>query len=350
MRDVKINPTYEEVRESPVLRCEEDLPPRYWEYRKKWEENPKKGIVEDFPLNLDLEVTSYCNLRCPMCYRTFEGWEKKNHPRLGYMDWNLFKKCIDEGADYGLYAVKLNYEGEPLLHPKLPEMIAYAKKKGVVDVQFNTNGVLLKGDLAKKIIDAGVDKVIISFDSIKKERYESIRVGAVFEEVVRNVEEFVKLRNESGRKGPCIRISMVKMKENLDEVDEFYRFWKERGVDLVTYVNYVNYKGKDPEADKRYISHPIRLRDDFVCAQLWQRMFVLQDGTITPCCGDLDAQEVLGNAWTDSLRDVWLGDKFSRLRDLHWSGRYKEMKICRTCTLPYTVALLEDLEMKGAEG
>ncbi len=342
-KDVKINPTYEEVREADILPCEADLPERYWEYRRKWNENPKHNIVEDFPLNLDLEVSSYCNLRCPMCYRTLENLEEKNPSRLGFMDWRLFQKCIDEGSEYGLYAVKLNYEGEPLLHPKLPEMIAYAKKKGVVDVQFNTNGVLLKGDLAKKILDAGVDRVIISFDSIHKERYEAIRVGAKFEEVVRNVEEFVKLRDKSGRKGPCIRVSMVKMKENLDEVDEFYRFWKERGVDLVTYVNYVNYKGKDPNAGERYIAQPVKLRDDFICAQLWQRMFVLQDGTITPCCGDLDAQEVLGNAWTDSLHKVWLGARLTHLRELHWIGRYKEMKICQTCTLPYTVAAIEQV-------
>ncbi len=342
-QDVKINPTYEEVKLKDPLPCEEVAPPRYHEYRRKWVENPKNNVVEDFPLNLDLEVTSYCNLRCPMCYRTIADLDASQDPSLGYMDWELYKKCIDEGADYGLYAVKLNYRGEPLLHPQLPEMIAYAKAKGVVDVQFNTNGVLLKGDLARRILDAGVDRVIISFDSIRKERYESIRVGARFEEVVRNVEEFVKLRDKSGRKTPCIRVSMVKMKENLEEVEEFRRFWEERGVDIVSYVNYVNYMGKDPEAEQRYVGRPVRMRDDFVCAQLWQRLFVWCDGRVTPCCGDLEGGERLGDAWKDSLHEIWVGERLQYLRRLHWEGNYKRMKICTTCTLPYTVAVMEEM-------
>ncbi len=346
-KEVKINPTYEEVRDRDVLKCEEDLPGRYWEYRRKWEENPKKNIVEDFPLNLDLEVSSYCNLRCPMCYRTLVDFEGKENKRLGFMSWELFSKCIDEGAEYGLYAVKLNYLGEPLMHKDIPKMIAYAKKKGVVDVQFNTNGVLLEGELAERIIDSGVDRVIISFDSIKKEKYEAIRIGARFEDVVKNVEDFIALRRKKGLKRPCIRVSMVKMRDNLDEVDEFYNFWMERGVDLVTYVNYVNYMGKDPDAEKRYISKPTKMRDDFICAQLWQRLFVWWDGRITPCCGDYEAGCLLGDANKDSLHEIWVGPRLQSLRDLHWNGRYKEMSICRQCTLPYTVAVMEGMDTDG---
>ena len=339
---VKINPTYEELKEAEWLECEEALGARYKEYRRLWNELPQKGEVSEFPLNLDIESTSFCNLKCPMCYRTLVDFDSKHSDRLGFMDLGLYKKIIDEGAKYGLYAIKLNYTGEPLLHKQLPEMIEYAKKNGVVDVQFNTNGVLLRGDLAERVLDAGVDRIIISFDSIKKERYEQIRVGAVFEEVVRNVEDFVSLRNKKGMKKPCVRISMVKMKENLDEVDEFYRFWKER-VDLVTFVNYVNYLGEDKEADKRYIAKIDNQDDDFICAQLWQRMFIIWDGTITPCCGDLDISLKLGNAKTDSIYNIWHSGEYQQMRKWHWEGNYRKMAICNKCTLPYTSKILDEL-------
>ncbi len=341
-KNVRINPTYEEIKDQNILECEKHLPERYWEYRRKWEINPKYNIVEDFPLNLDLEVTSYCNLRCPMCYRTIVKMDKTKKEKLGFMSWQLFQKCIDEGAQYGLYAIKLNYRGEPLLHKDLPKMIAYAKKKGVVDVQFNTNGVLLKGDLAREILEAGVNKVIISFDSIRKEKYEKIRVGAVFEEVVKNVEDFIHLRDSLGLKSSvCVRVSMVKMKDNLDEVDEFYNFWKQRGADIISYVNYVNYLGLDPQAENRYPKKPNAMKDDFICAQLWQRLFVLWNGTVTPCCGDLEANCKLGDANTDSLYSIWKGTLLNNLRSLHWNGQYKQMQICNKCSLPYTVAALE---------
>ncbi len=342
-KDVWINPTYEEAREKEVLRCEEDLPDLYWDYRRRWNENPKKNIVEDFPLNLDLEVSSLCNLRCPMCARTYLNFDETDRVKSGFMEWSLFQKCIDEGSEYGLCAIKLNYMGEPLLHKDLPRMIRYAKDKGVLDVQFNTNGVLLRGKLAEEIIEAGVDKVIISFDSIKKERYEAIRVGAVFEDVVKNVEEFVKLRDKKGLKRPCVRVSMVKMKENLDEVDEFYKFWMDRGVDLVTYVNYVNHLGKDPEAEKRQIGY-VEVKQEFICAQLWQRLFVLTDGRVTPCCGDIDGSCVLGNAYEDSLHDIWVGQALQRFRQLHWEGRFREMEICRRCHLPTTATVLKSIQ------
>jgi len=123
-QDVKINATYSEVNienlEWPKHRSE-----RYWEYRKKWEDYPKSGYVSDFPLCLDIETTNICNLS-GMCPRTIQI-DNETYVDIGTMDMGLYKKIIDEGEENGLYSIKLQYLGEPLLDKYICERIKYAK-------------------------------------------------------------------------------------------------------------------------------------------------------------------------------------------------------------------------------
>ena len=98
----------------------------YQEYRKNWEEYPKKCFVSRFPLHLDIELTNRCNLNCKFCpYHSEDAPFKPNI--YEDMDFEMYKQIIDEGSKKGLKAVKLNYRGEPLLYDKLPEAIKYAK-------------------------------------------------------------------------------------------------------------------------------------------------------------------------------------------------------------------------------
>ena len=114
MKYIKVNPTYTEVKVSDhAKKWEDSRPKRYWEYRQKWHLNPKNQIIEDFPLHIDFEASKRCNLRCPMCARTLKI-ERGDEFQEGDMDFNLFKKVIDQGAEKNLYSIKLNsYE---LLH------------------------------------------------------------------------------------------------------------------------------------------------------------------------------------------------------------------------------------------
>jgi len=166
---IKINPTYREIKKSKkLIEWEKEYPPKYWEYRRKWNENPKKQIVGDFPIHLDAESTRRCNLRCPMCPRTIK-LERGEPLEEDDMDFRLYKKIIDEGSENGLCSVKLCYLGEPLLCKDLPKMVKYAKENGIIDVMLNTNGVPLTERMSEKLIKAGLDKLFISFDSHIKE-------------------------------------------------------------------------------------------------------------------------------------------------------------------------------------
>ena len=168
--DTKINTGhYQFLGTDKIEDGEKSFGKKYFAYRKKWKDYPQKRIVGNFPLHLDIESTNTCNLNCPMCGR---NWMKE---RLGFIDFGLYKKIINQAAKYHLPSVKLNYRGEPLLHPKISEMVRYAKEKGILEVQFNTNGLLLNEKKAKELIEAGLDRIIFSFDGATKKTYEKIR-------------------------------------------------------------------------------------------------------------------------------------------------------------------------------
>lgn len=304
---------------------EEEKDPKYKEYRRKWNENPKNHIVGDFPIHLDIESTSSCNLKCVMCFQNF------NPPPKGYIDFELYKRIIDEGSQKGLCSVKLSIRGEPLLHPRIVDLVKYAKDKGVVEVMFNTNGNLLKEELSKRLIKAGLDKIIFSIDGITKEFYESIRIGGNFDRVLGNVKTLRRLKREMGTEKPYIRIQMVKLKKikNIDEhVKKYVEFWS----------RYADYVAAEEENEWDYSKNTGTVVDStFDCPMVYQRLMVRYDGTTTMCCGDLYAEMPIGNAKADKLGDMWKGEKINNVRKMNAQGKSHLVPICNKCGYRRTV-------------
>ena len=327
--DTPIDHNYHVESNDKVKRWESTLPEEYWDYRRQWENNPKNRVVGKFPIHLDIEATSSCNLKCTMCPRT-EMEANGTFWKVQNFDFELYKKLIDEGVKNGLKSVKYNYLGEPLLNPKLFQMIRYAKQAGVIDVMFNTNATYLSAKNAEKLLDSGIDKLFFSFDSPMKERYEKIREGAQFDEVLNNIKRFIKMRNDRGSLKPFTRVSMVLMQENQDEWPKFQALFAPI-VDAVAYVDYLDHNGQhNPE--KTLID--LTARDNrFCCPQLWQRTFVHPDGVATVCCIDSKRELVVGNVHDNTLAEIWTSDAYQRLRYLHQNGRSHEISACAKCPL-----------------
>ena len=131
MTKIQVNPNFHVLTGKNILDKDD---PAFREYRRKWEEWPRTFTIGEFPLHRDIEATCLCNLHCPFCATSYEPIGGR-----GFMSFETFKKIIDEGEEYGLCAIKLNSGGcgEPMLNKLLPEMVAYAKSKGVMDVNFN---------------------------------------------------------------------------------------------------------------------------------------------------------------------------------------------------------------------
>lgn len=314
----------------------------YREYRRNWNLWPKKGIVGDFPLNLDIEPTNKCNLACPFCYRTIAS--KKGSPifkwGLGSMSMDTYRKIMDQITVDGksaVPAIKLTHRGEPLLNKNLCEMIRMAKKKGAVDVIINTNGVLMTEDLAIELMDAGVDKVLFSFDSPYKEKYENTRVGAAYGEVLDNIRAFCSLRNSLKAYGTLIRVGMVVTDDVTErEKEDFYDLFSGCS-DLVSY-NAVHEEilidAVGNFTDKNGIRKNVK-EYKFADSQLWQRMTINWDGEAEICCENYKQEWELGNIHDSSVHDLWHGEQFRKVREAHAAGRWWEIPQCRKCTIPH---------------
>lgn len=312
----KTNANFHTIGGKSVFRSKDS---KFLEYRKNWEEWPKKFYVGEFPLHLDIEASGVCNLKCPFCAmrQKFIDCGPKS-----FMSLETFKKVIDEGAEHGLCAIKLNSceRGEPLLNKNLPEMVSYAKKKGIMDVYFNTNAVLLTSNIGKKLIGAGLDRLSISFEGMTPEFYEKSRVGASFNKVLNNIKDFIQLRDKMKAKKPLVRVQTVALPELAPQLNEYKEFW-EKIADEVSFIDFRDYS-KDRGG----------LVSDWICPFLWQRMLITCDGAISFCQLDYFNSLNLGNVnQGDSIRVAWRSDIVNKVRELHKKGRSHEVKLCGSC-------------------
>ena len=301
--------------------------PEFIEYRKLWKETAINHVKTEFPLHLDIEVTSYCNLLCPMCPRTHRVEMGKWENRM--MKLETFKKIIDEGCKKGLRAINLNNFGESLFNKNIIEMIRYAKKKGVLDIMMHTNGTKMDKNLDKDLINSGLDRIIFSVDSISKEIYEKIRVNAKFEDTIKNIKKFYNSRRELKSSKPSIRISMVRMKENDHEAKNFKNFWGDYA-DEISYTDYRNQDGLDKV--NRYTREK-KENKSYACPALWQRMTINATGEVTACCRDAGKRLKLGqmNGEEGTLTKIWEGEELKKARKLHEEKQAYRIDACNGC-------------------
>jgi len=298
----------------------------FLKYREDWKKTGLNHIVTDFPLHLDIEVTSYCNLACPMCPRThrveLNQWENR------MMKFETFKSIIDEGVKYGLKAINLNNFGESLFNKKILEMVKYAHENGVLDIMMHTNGTVMNDSLAEGLIKNGLNRIIFSMDSISKEIYEKIRIGAIFEKTVENVKKFYDIRQKMKSKTPIIRVSMVRMKENDHEAKDFKNFWGNYA-DEISYTDYRNQDGLDK------IDRYTKIKEEnksYSCPALWQRMTINATGEVTACCRDAGKRLTLGKYNKDNnLKSIWEGKILKESRILHEKKQAYKIDACNGC-------------------
>ena len=311
---IEVNSNFHHVAGKNLFKKDDQ---RFNEYRKRWNEWPKSFYVGEYPIFIDIEVTSACNLKCDFCATTFRGKTIKK----GFISFEIIKKIIDEGADNDLFGVKFNIRGEPLLHPQIHEFVKYAKQKNLIDVYFNTNAILLGEDVAKKLIDSGLDRLSISFEGYTKSVYEKYRIGANYEKVLSNIENIQSLKRKLGVEHPKVRIQTVMLPELEETFDEYKKFWAER-VDEVGFLDY-----KEMKIKKRNIKYP------WACPQIWQRMAIWWDGTILPCNHDDDGLIALGNLKEITIKDAWHSEKLNKIRNAHKHGEAHNIPACDGCYL-----------------
>ncbi len=295
---------------------------RYVMNRIRWHLGPRMHYAGKMPDHVDLELSSACNMRCPMCYTITDEFKEK--VGLLMMKPDLFKKLIDECVRHRVYSVRLSLRGEPTIHPKFLELATYAKER-IPEVSMLTNGLKLTTAVFEELVKLRFDWISISFDGLG-ETYENIRKPAKYEEMIARIREFKEIKKRYKTDKPVVKIQTVwpAIKEN---PQAFYDVF-EPIVDMVASNPLIDYKHLDEHGAIEY-------EPNFVCPVLWQRIVVGSNGEVVLCSNDEMGKHKIGNANTETLQDIWNGDPMTKVRNIH--KRFKgteEIDACRECYLP----------------
>lgn len=305
----------------------------YLNYRKNWSLYPQKQYVSEFPLLVDLELASLCNLKCPMCYTITDEFKEKVNTK--FMDFNLFKKIIDE-ISHKVPALRLSLRGESTLHPKFIECIRYAKSKGIKEISTLTNGSKLKVDYFKEICDAGIDWITISVDGLDFE-YERIRKPLKFNDTFKKISDMNQYKKDNNLNKPVIKIQSLWPSIKNDPSSFYNKF--EPITDLIAFNPLIDYLQKD--TDIVYIAN-------FSCPQLYQRLVIGADGLAMMCSNDEENEHIIGDANIQSIYNIWHGAELTKVREKQKEENgFKNYSVCKKCYLPRETESTEEAEVNG---
>lgn len=255
---------------------------------------------------LYLEVSSKCNLNCKMCSY------KKEHIITGFMDWSLFKKCVDEASQMGVGEICLHFGGESLLHPNFKEYVKYAvdarNRGGIQKVSWIDNGMLFKEDISDLVVDLKVDAIGFSIDGVGSLN-DSIRLGSKYSIIEKNIKYLLQRR---GNARPEVFLSVCSYGKNDDNLLDIYREWASY-VDRITLIPSVS---SDNSIDNKnnFLKGSKQVKPPPFCAYPFGLMAVSWNGEVTGCCLDYAFKLHLGDATKNSLKEIWRDKQFHNLR------------------------------------
>lgn len=291
-----------------------------------------------YPITLSVEPTTACNLSCVQCP---VGIKTITRPQ-GAIDFDLFKKITDETAPY-ISAMILYFQGEPFMSRDFFRCAEYASKTKNIYTVSSTNGHYLSENNAYKLINSGLDELIISLDGISPESYGAYRKGGDVEMVMKNIERLLGLRKELGASSPKVILQTLILKSNRHEIEAIKQFAKRVGADRLEFkkAQFYNFEAGHelmPEADKhsRYRKNSngrweLKGKLKNRCRRLWETSVITWDGDVLPCCFDKNAEHAFGSIKNASFKTINNGKKARAFRKKLLNNR-SETEICRNCT------------------
>jgi hypothetical protein len=338
---------------------------RYQDYRKAWDERAETMDPGEFPIHMDVETVATCDLKCGSNQKNPEGfcqvWTHEHIRKLGFedkhynrpdhipkgmMDPYKFYNLVSEARDAGVMSVKLNYRGEPSLHPDIDTFVLFCAKEGFEDIMMNTNGnggARKDPEIFAKIVKAGITSLNFSVDSSCQSTYSKQRVRGDWSRLVNSVRSAVLARDMGfGSQDLRIRASAVRTSLNMGEIDSgrLEEFWvDEIGVDWVSVSECYFPAGFAHEW--RAVDWEQVTARDFTCADPFRRMVVTWNLEHTlPCCQgftkEWDGGELYKYTDRNQISNCWLSNSFEQMRRLHtnkvWDVAFAG-KMCQECAL-----------------
>ncbi len=304
-------------------------------YLSKW---TKKPIQWGYPISISFEPTTSCNLRCPECPSGLRAFTRPT----GMLQKDFFRETIDQLAPELLYLV-FYFQGEPYLNPAFLDMVAYASQKGIYTAT-STNAHYLNDANARKTVESGLDRLIISIDGTTQDVYQQYRVGGQLHKVLEGARNIVKWKKELKSKTPFVFFQFLVVKPNEHQVEDIKKLAQEIGVDEVRFKTAQVYDYENdpnqliPTIDKfsRYRKNKqgeFEFKNSLAnhCWRLWHATVISWDGLVVPCCFDKDAQHTLGDLKGKPFKEIWHNENYINFRKQILQSR-KNIDICANCS------------------
>ena len=321
---------------------------RYWGWRKLFnlllvELQLRFGRtrVWGYPFEWEIDTTNICQLKCPLCH-TGLGTV---HRDKGVMHFDTYASTVNQIKDYCIW-LSLYSWGEPFLNREIDRFIAYAHEKRIATIVSSNLNKPLTPEMAERLVQSGLDVLIVSLDGTTQDVYEVYRVTGHLDRVLDNLRLIVETRKRLGSKTPFLEWQYIVMRQNEHQVDDAKRMAEELGVDTITFkpVDFPH-GSEDIELARQWLpraemevrlANPFRkpyAEDGARCWRLWRSAVVNWDGGYAPCCYLTDAGDDFGDVRNHSIKEIWNNHAYRTARGLfRKSGTPKQYVGCMDCS------------------
>ena len=286
----------------------------------------------NMPLLIDIELTNACNFNCLFC---FTGTKAQKRP-TGFMSRKLYEKIIDEIAPYKIPLRFIRW-GEPTLHKNFFEFLKIAKEKDLM-CHLTTNGSLLSEDRIMEVLKLKIDSVKFSFQGVDEKTYGEMRYGQSFNKLLEIVKLFSSLRGDLPypylHAATTVTYETPEMQQSFQDQLKSYCDFVTVGHTKLSHIS--SEQTLLPEKAKKMLDNlkSVESIEKIYkkCNEVYDKLNINWDGTVTACCADYDNYMLVGDLTETSLRDIWENsEELKRYRSLLSAYKFAELPLCKDC-------------------
>jgi radical SAM protein with 4Fe4S-binding SPASM domain len=286
------------------------------------------------PISMQIDPASLCNFKCAFCPTGDPRLIKQSGRAQTFMKLDLFEKIVGDISKFerNLKVLKLFKDGEPMLNPHFLDMVRMAKQEKKIDrVETTSNGSKLGPGFNEALVESGIDRVVLSIEGVTSERYLTFaRVKFDYDAFVEKVRHLYSIRGN-------MKLHVKTVAQNLDySIGEDKQFFDtfgpiSDGIFIENTVSSWPSFAVNGAVDKDIDAYGRETVHKEICPYLFYSLSVNADGVVSPCCVDWNRELAIGNLTTESLFDIWNGEKLRDLRRQHIVDGLASNSSCGSC-------------------
>jgi len=265
----------------------------------------RREVVSAFPYRFKIDPTNNCQLHCPLCPTGL----KISFRAKGFMPLKEFKSIIDQISSRALILDLFGW-GEPMLHPDIFQMIRLASDKGIF-VRMSSTLHQVSLEQSEQLVESGLDAIIVAIDGSTAHTHQKFRAGSDLSQVVKTIEDLVRIKLEKSFPLPHITIRMLVNRQNEHQVPEVRELATRLGVDAFT-VGQIAINTNDQRQAELWLPRNSKIsaygktvQNQGACSDLWESVVINYDGGVSPCCWQYHEKLDIGNTYKMPVGDIW---------------------------------------------